>query len=498
MAWRGWTFAAASALVAVGCHLALGIDGLELVDDAPGGASHGGSNTGAGGTGGSTGGTGGAPSCVDAECPQGADECVFGECDVNDQCSLVNAALDAACTNADPLLLVCDGAGTCVECNEASQCATAGDLCVGNACVPALCVNGELDPGETSVDCGGPDCPTCANGGFCNEASDCTSNYCDVSGGAGGQGGAGASGVCAACANTGDCGTDEWCDDAVEGGTCVPTLDPGEVCTDGEQCTSTFCTDGVCCGTACGGGTTDCQACNLTGSEGTCSFRPEDAACGDSSTTDCTLPNTCNATGTCLDNHVADETPCGDDVCNECSAGACVASPASQPGPGCTDATNDDCTDPDTCNGAGACLSNNQVDGVACGDDVCDECAAGVCIPTPGTQQGPGCQDSTDNACDNPDFCNGSGTCLANYESFGAPCGDQGVLCLVDDTCDGNGVCTDNGNTADGVYPATGDCGSGCCNGSAACGNNNCNTGEFCDADQDCSGNCDIPNTVCL
>lgn len=43
---------------------------------------------------------------------------------------------------------------------------------------PASCSNGVLDPGETDVDCGGPQCNACGDGGACSLGDDCTSQVC--------------------------------------------------------------------------------------------------------------------------------------------------------------------------------------------------------------------------------------------------------------------------------------------------------------------------------
>lgn len=47
----------------------------------------------------------------------------------------------------------------------------------------------------------------------------------------------------------------------------------GAICNAGTDCDSTFCVDGVCCATACAGGTSDCQACSISAGaldDGTC------------------------------------------------------------------------------------------------------------------------------------------------------------------------------------------------------------------------------------
>ena len=43
---------------------------------------------------------------------------------------------------------------------------------------PPTCSNGALDPGETGVDCGGPQCNKCASGGTCSVGNDCASQVC--------------------------------------------------------------------------------------------------------------------------------------------------------------------------------------------------------------------------------------------------------------------------------------------------------------------------------
>jgi hypothetical protein len=70
---------------------------------------------------------------------------------------------------------MCDGAGECVECVQASDCNS--QVCQGGACRPALCGNGQLDPGEADVDCGGS-CGPCGPGAACTQPEDCAGNVC--------------------------------------------------------------------------------------------------------------------------------------------------------------------------------------------------------------------------------------------------------------------------------------------------------------------------------
>ncbi|MEQ9323097.1 MAG: hypothetical protein RIF41_28280 [Polyangiaceae bacterium] len=83
---------------------------------------------------------------------------------------------DAPCSNG-----FCDAQGNCVECNQATHCASNVDktVCQSGVCVPQACVNGVFDPveGETDVDCGGP-CAPCADGEGCLLPEDCLSGVC--------------------------------------------------------------------------------------------------------------------------------------------------------------------------------------------------------------------------------------------------------------------------------------------------------------------------------
>ena len=66
----------------------------------------------------------------------------------------------------------------------------------------------------------------------------------------------------------------------------------GASCTDGTQCASSFCVDGVCCGNACVG---PCRSCNQPNSDGTCQpYGPGTDPAGE-----CTGGATCNGAGAC-------------------------------------------------------------------------------------------------------------------------------------------------------------------------------------------------------
>jgi len=116
-------------------------------------------------------------------------------------------------------------------CNSGSDCKSG--ICNDGYCgSPDSCKNLKQDPGETDVDCGGPDCPPCALTKFCQEDEDCLSLNCYY-------------GICAepTCVdgsrNQGE--TDVDC-----GGPC-PRCPDGKHCLTNEDCEGGSCVDGTCC-----------------------------------------------------------------------------------------------------------------------------------------------------------------------------------------------------------------------------------------------------------
>jgi len=163
------------------------------------------------------------------------------------------------------------------------------------------CDNRTLDGNETDVDCGGADCDACTNGFACEGASDCASQFCDVR-----SGGAGTDGelTCAACLNNDDCteATPAW---HCLAGVCTDTGAKlnGETCSGGDDCLSTHCIDGVCCGTTCDDGAMgDCVACSMAAgaqTDGSCGPIVSGSPCTDE-TAFCTGIESCDGAGTCL------------------------------------------------------------------------------------------------------------------------------------------------------------------------------------------------------
>lgn len=150
----------------------------------------------------------------------------------------------------------------------------------------------------------------------------------------------------------------------------------GDACTAGLQCLSGFCTDGVCCNSACGNGsTTDCQACSTAKggtTNGTCTALTSTAAgqttcrsavgacdvaekCTSSSTT--CPPNVVGGAGTVCRTSVG---PCDvQEVCNGIS-GACPTNSFATQGTVCRAAIGS-CDATEVCTGTSASCPSDQL-----------------------------------------------------------------------------------------------------------------------------------------
>lgn len=131
----------------------------------------------------------------------------------------------------------CDGNGNCIECNTNADCGQSGIFCDPKSHTCFRCDDGIQNGDESDIDCGGDRCSACTQGQKCMGLQDCATNL--------------------------------------------------------------FCTDGVCCTTACD---QPCEACNLPTSVGSCDFiakYTDDPSYGMNMS--CTAANgkTCNGTGAC-------------------------------------------------------------------------------------------------------------------------------------------------------------------------------------------------------
>lgn len=162
----------------------------------------------------------------------------------------------------------------------------------------------------------------------------------------------------------------------------------------------------------------DCQACIPQISTTEWSSLAEGTSCGDPSDTVCDSPDACDGQGVCEVNYKSDGIECPDDGI-ECTKNLCLAGQCTHPpeplGLACGDPTDTECDNPDTCDGGGSCVPNFEGPGFACGDQ--------------STKQ-----------CDKADACNGNGACLPRHAPNGSGC-DDGDVCTSPDTCQ-TGVCT--------------------------------------------------------
>ncbi|MBW2527656.1 MAG: hypothetical protein JRI23_25970, partial [Deltaproteobacteria bacterium] len=342
--------------------------------------------------------------------------------------------------SCDPYL--CNGAiATCpTTCTIDANCA-GGNYCSASNLCEAKKANGQ--PCSAGNECTNG---YCADGYCCNTACAASCDACDLGGSLGtctvvSQGELGEP-VCspyvcdgnqAGCPNTcstnNDCIPASYCDN----GSCSTKKANGSLCSANDQCQSDRCVDGFCCNTLCSNA---CDACDVTGSEGTCTFMPQ------SSTGDPTCaPFVCNgAIATC-------PITCSFDA--DCVGGYYCSSSNS-----CQVKKNNG----QTCNTWNECTSANCVDGYCCNttcSGACDACnlggSLGTCSPmAPGATGDPTCApyecDGTgtscpltctiDNDCVNGYWCN-SGTCESK-KALGEGCfgGNECVSTrCVDDVC---------------------------------------------------------------
>lgn len=176
-----------------------------------------------------------------------------------------------------------------------------------------------------------------------------------------------------------------------------------------------------------------------------CQIRPAGSVCRPGDT--CDAEETCDGlSDQCPEDVVAPfGTPCGSD-------------------------TEGACTDADTCDGAGQCLTNDAPDGTACGDEgsACvnaDQCVSGVCEDRGFREAGTPCGDTSDTICNAADSCDGNGLCEANLAPDGTIC-EPASTCVLPDRC-AAGSCVDSGFVA--IGQPCGDPSDGACTDPDSC-----------------------------
>jgi hypothetical protein len=281
----------------------------------------------------------------------------------------------------------------------------------------------------------------------------------------------------------------------------------GHGCLGGKECDSGVCVDGVCCASAC---TATCSACNVAGSEGTCTpiAAGEDPSdeCPMEAMSTCGSDGTCDGAGACRKYPVG--TQCQPPACSgvmetpasSCDAtGICKAEPAHAcsgggmcQGTSCASACTADtgCQTGFFCDlqgpagvcraklGPGAacvrkgqCQSQYCVDGVCCGTPCTENCSMcnlagslGTCKPVPAGQDPRNvCSQDLGNSCGFDGTCNGAGACR---QPSGTACGSasctNGAESLVG-SCNGVGTCTPGPARDCGAYACAGTaCGTSC------------------------------------
>ncbi len=403
------------------------------------------------------------------------------------------------CSNGqlDPGEVDVDCGGACAPCAAGKACVGGDDcesgVCSVYVCRDAGCGNGAQDGDETGVDCGGA-CPACVGQG-CSGNADCASGYCkgdvcDVPTCADGVRNGAETGV--------DCGGPE-CDQCDDGGGCLVDA----------NCKSGFCAGGFCATPSCSdearnGAETDVDC------GGACPGCADGKAClgdGDCVSGKC-LGGACVAVAPACDdgqkNGAETDVDCGGG-CKGCGFGkGCVAP---------SDCASGLC-DGGSC-GAPASCEDNEKSGdetdVDCGGDckgcalgqLCDghaDCLSATCIF--GVCAAPTCDDEVKNQKETDVDCGGN-KC--------EPCGD-GRACGVEADCASGrctgGVCTSCQDGAKNGGEADVDCGGECqacadgktCGAASDCASGRC-TGGVCtscedgaknggEADVDCGGEC--------
>ncbi len=376
------------------------------------------------------------------------------------------------CRPADPtgcdVTEYCNGSGSCPADTKAAEFTACGDSTVTTCNLADSCnATGTCLPRYAS------------SATICRPGNECDlSEYCDGTGTCPTDFFVSAGTACGSSSNT-DCDNPDTCDGS---GTCSPNYEPSSLV----------------CRPADGSGCDLADNCNGAGACNPDAKKPEFSACGSSSDTVCDNPDTCNASGVCLARWEADGTVCNAasgacDVAEACASGVCPADGVRPSGYACGSSANSICDHPDSCNGVSkACqtnyepLANNTVCNAAQGDCfnsvICD--GAGNCPSASAKAMWTACGSSVEHTCDHPDYCDGTGVCLPNYEPGGTAC------TTVTNPCESPGVCSGSGQCGGGGFqPAGTACGSSTvtectaadsCDGAGFCLDNHMASGTFC------------------
>ncbi|MFL5304904.1 MAG: hypothetical protein ACJ8F1_06800 [Polyangia bacterium] len=320
-----------------------------------------------------------------------------------------------------------------------------------------------------------------------------------------------------------DCRSDTDCAPNVKcvSGSCGPKPQ-GAVCTNGTQCASGFCADGVCCNVACGGA---CVSCNQPARLGVCwpiqaGVADPHKVCRDQGATSCGQTGVCDGLGGC-DLYKA-ETVCLPPVCSatdhlktagtcdglgicraqgnescapfRCSGGACLSRCATDAdcvgGQSCQKGSCGLKPKGQSCGGAGECATGFCVDGVCCDSACTGSCrscalstAMGTCTSIPAATTDPRkvCMDQGAASCGTDGKCDGTGGCRTYAP--GTICGGERCASGVytpPSTCDGTRQCVAPSSTACTPYACNGSRCFTACTIDANCSAGNICTGNSC------------------
>jgi hypothetical protein len=231
-------------------------------------------------------------------------ECAAAACMMSSQTSSRTCDGTGTCRSAavtDCGIYSCSGKACATTCSSDAQCA-AGYYCAAPECVPKLDVGTACTAGNQcssgfcadgiccATDCSGackscvvPTVGTCTNyAAGTDPDAECTQGLACTGAGA----------CFTRCTKDApDCETGFYCG----ANACQRMKANGTACAANNECTSGFCTDGVCCGEAC---TETCKSCNLTGTLGECTFVPNGNR-DTSGTNPCNPPKRCDGAGLC-------------------------------------------------------------------------------------------------------------------------------------------------------------------------------------------------------
>jgi hypothetical protein len=443
-------------------------------------------------------GTACAGNCTaDAQCAKDA-YCQTGKCTPKGKAAAV-CTTDKQCGSghcADGVC--CDTActGQCEACNnvpgaDAGTCSpvTGAPLGEKTACAANDAACGGTCDGKNRLTCNYPAQGAVCRDGACTDGKATVTGYCD------GHGACPATQIvtcakgCEGTVCSGDeCALDSDCKDPGKycaAGACTPKAAPGAACSSASGCQSGFCTDGVCCDSACLG---QCEACDASGSMGTCSAAPKGDSPHGGRTSCATDGSVCG--GTC-DGSTRDSCKYPFDV--TCRAGSCVA--------GVTADDQATSTLEATCIGNGSCPAEQQQ---LCAQDGCDPknklCNGACSVDKNACKKGEYCSAGECVALLGPaDACANDAQCASNFCVDGVccdkRCGDQCAACDVPGS---EGKCTAVAGAAHGGRAACG--GVGTCG--AACDGSVVSSCSFADktvscGDAFCSGGVKGPAPVC-